>query len=495
MSRFVLTLSPPEGRDLPSVSTLSAAGRRVMALTALSALLSACQVGHDFVPPESAAQVDWLPTQGEQAASRPQATPIKPRWWEVFNDPLLSSLIDQASNANLDLKIATTRLEQSRAARQVVAGDQLPSVSAGMSYQRGRNSGEGLSDPSGMNGKSAFNLWDGGLDASWEVDLWGRVRREVEAADATVAVAENDRRGVLLSVQAETARDYLQLRGVQRTLAVTRDNLALSRNSLALSNARLASGVATHLDVAQAAAQVATVEARVPVLEQRQAQLINALSLLLAQTPRTLQSVLEKPGDMTPLPAAIPVGLPSELARRRPDIRQAEARMHLAAASVGVAEGDFYPRIMLSGNVGFQSLQLSDFGSWGARQFGIGPQLSVPIFEGGRLRGMLHLREAQEQEAALNYQKTVLRAWQEIDDSMSLYNASQLQQHTLQEAVSQNQIALNNAREQYKAGAVDFLNVLTVQQALLASQEHQVDSATAQTLALVGLYTSLGGGW
>jgi outer membrane protein TolC len=150
---------------------------------------------------------------------------------------------------------------------------------------------------------------------------------------------------------------------------------------------------------------------------------------------------------------------------------------------------------VLSGNVGFQSLQLADFGSWGARQFGIGPQLSVPIFEGGRLRGMLHLREAQEQEAALNYQKTVLRAWQEIDDSMSLYNASQLQQHTLQEAVRQNQIALNNAKEQYKAGAVDFLNVLTVQQALLASQEQQVDSATAQTLALVGLYASLGGGW
>lgn len=501
MSRFVLTLSPPVGSDMSSggrsasLSTLSAAGRRVMASAVLSALLSACQVGHDFKPPESAAQVDWLPTQGEQAASRPQATPINSRWWEVFNDPLLSSLIDQASNANLDLKIASTRLEQSRAARQVVAGDQLPSVSAGMSYQRARNSGEGLSDPSGMSGKSAFNLWDGGFDASWEVDLWGRVKREVEAADATVAVADNDRRGVLLSVQAETARDYLQLRGVQHTLVVTRDNLAVSRNSLELSNARLASGVATHLDVAQAAAQVATVEARVPLLEHRQAQLINALSLLLAQTPRTLQSVLEKPADMAPLPAAIPVGLPSDLAQRRPDIRQAEARMHVAAASVGVAEGDFYPRIVLSGNVGFQSLQLADFGSWGARQFGIGPQLSVPIFEGGRLRGMLHLREAQEQEAALNYQKTVLRAWQEIDDSMSLYNASQLQQHTLQEAVQQNQIALNNAREQYKAGAVDFLNVLTVQQALLASQEQQVDGAIAQTLALVGLYTSLGGGW
>jgi outer membrane protein TolC len=169
--------------------------------------------------------------------------------------------------------------------------------------------------------------------------------------------------------------------------------------------------------------------------------------------------------------------------------------MQVAAASVGVAQGDFYPRIVLSGNIGFQSLQLADFGSWGSRQFGIGPQLSVPIFEGGRLRGMLHLREAQEQEAALNYQKTVLRAWQEIDDSMSLYNASQLQQHRLLDAVAQNQIALSTAKEQYKAGAVDFVNVLTVQRALLSSQEQLVDSSTAQTLALVGLYKSLGGGW
>lgn len=501
MSGLVLTRWTRVGCERSSgwtsapVSRLTSTGIRVLTLTALAVALSACQVGHDFQPPAKTAQVDWLPTQGEQAASRPQSTPIRQRWWEVFNDPILSSLIDQASNANLDLKIASTRLEQSRAARQVVAGNQLPSVSAGMSYQRARSSGEGLVDPAGVNGKSAFNLWNGGLDASWEVDLWGWVKREVEAADASVAVADNDRRGVLLSVQAETARDYLQLRGVQHTLAVTRDNLAVSRNSLELSNARLASGVATHLDVAQAAAQVATVQARVPLLEQRQAQLINALSLLLAQTPRTLQSALEKPVDTAPLPDAIPVGLPSELAQRRPDIRQAEARMHVAAASVGVAEGDFYPRIVLSGNVGFQSLQLANFGNWGSRQFGIGPQLSVPIFEGGRLRGMLHLREAQEQEAALNYQKTVLRAWQEIDDSMSLYNASQLQQHTLQEAVRQNQIALSNAREQYKAGVVDFLNVLTVQQALLASQEQQVDSATAQTLALVGLYASLGGGW
>lgn len=465
------------------------------ALAVLVFSLSACQVGHEFKAPEASGQVDWLPLRGESALSRTQATPIRPDWWQVFNDPLLSSLIQRATASNIDLKIAATRLEQSRAARQVIGGDQLPDVSAGLGYQRARNSAEGLSDPSGKAGKSAFNLWDGGFDASWELDLWGRVRREVEAADAAVAVSENDRRGVLLSLQAETARDYLQLRGVQETLSVTRQNLEVSRNSLSLSKERFSSGVATHLDVAEASAQVATVEARLPILEQRQAQLINALGLLLAQSPRVLQGELERPNDATQIATAIPVGLPSELALRRPDILQAQARMHVAAASVGVAEGDFYPRIVLSGNLGFQSMQLSDFGSWGSRQFGIGPQLSLPIFEGGRLRGMLHLREAQEQEAALTYQQTVLRAWQEIDDGMSLYNATQLQQARLEEAVEHDQLALATAKQQYVEGAVDFLNVLTVQRALLASQEQRVESSTAQGQALVGLYKALGGGW
>ena len=461
---------------------------------AVLATLAGCQVGRDFQRPASS-DIQWLPIQGEQAPSRINTTPINARWWEVFQDDLLSSLIDRATTANLDVRIAASRLAQSRAARDVIAGEETPSVSGNLGYQRKRNSAEGLNDPSGNAGRAAFSQWDGGIGASWELDLWGRVGREVEAADATVQVAENDQRAALLALQADVAGDYLQLRGQQHTLAVTRQNLELARNNLKLSKVRLADGVATHLDVAEAAAEVAALESRLPVLEQRQAQLINALGLLLAQTPRTLQAELQTPVAMLAVPATVPVGLPSELAERRPDVRRAEARLHAATASIGVAEGDFYPRIMLSGNVGFQALQLSDFGSWGSRQFGIGPQLSVPIFEGGRLRGMLHLREAQEQEAALAYQQTVLRAWQEIDDSMSLYNASQLQQRKLEEAVEHNRVALEAAKRQYVEGVVDFVNVLTVQRTLLATEEQWVQSSTTQAQALVGLYRSLGGGW
>ncbi|ERO61299.1 hypothetical protein P308_00735 [Pseudomonas piscis] len=321
------------------------------------------------------------------------------------------------------------------------------------------------------------------------------MRRETEAADASLEVAENDRRAVLLSVLAETAQDYIQLRSVQSTRAVTEQNLEVARHSLKLSQLRLADGVATDLDVAEAAAQVATIEARLPELQQRQAQLINALSLLLGEPPQALQKELASDAPVPQPPVRLAIGLPSQLAERRPDIRQAEARLHAATASIGVAKGDFYPRITLSGNFGSQAMQLADFGSWNSRQYSFGPQFSLPLFDGGRLRGVLKLREAQQQEAAVAYQQTVLRAWHEIDDQLTRYNASQLRRDSLAEAVRQNQIALRTAQQQYIEGVVDFVNVLTVQGALLATQEQLVESSAGVSLAMVGLYKALGGGW
>ncbi len=461
----------------------------------LLGLLAGCTLGPDFHQPSSQAPASWAPLQEAPAPSQALAEPIEQRWWQSFDDARLSALIERASQRNLDLQIASARLLQSRALRTSIASEQTPAVDLGAGYSRARNSAEGLSDPSGKGGKSAFNLWQGDLTASWELDLWGRVRRQVEAADAVVEVAENDRRGVLLSLLAETAGNYIQLRSVQSTLAVTRENLEVSRHSLRLSQMRLRDGVATALDVAQASAQVASIEARLPTLEERQAQLINALSLLLAEPPRSLQAELLVPGAMPTPQQRFAIGVPSELAERRPDILQASAQLHAATASIGVAKADFYPSIRLSGNVGFQSMQLSDFGGWDSRRFGIGPQLSLPIFEGGRLRGVLELREAQQQEAALHYQQVVLRAWHEIDDVLRLYNASQLRRDLLAEAVRQNRIALQTAQQQYVEGAVDFLNVLSVQGALLASQEQWVESSAAVSQALVGLYKALGGGW
>ncbi|WP_177434369.1 efflux transporter outer membrane subunit [Pseudomonas sp. NDM] len=462
--------------------------------TLLAVSLGACTVGPDFQKPAATQPADWAkPVQS--APSQAVNEPLNERWWETFQDPQLSALTQRALNSNLDLKLASSRLQQSRAARQVITAERYPNSAATGSYARKRNSGKGLNDPSGNNGDSAFNLWDAGFSASWELDFWGRVRRETEAADANLEVAENDRRGVLLTVLADTAQNYIQLRGVQNTRAVTEQNLDVARHSLKLSQLRLADGVATDLDVAEAAAQVAAIEARLPALEQRQAQLINAISLLMGEPPQALAQTLSTDAAVPQSPLQVAIGLPSELAERRPDIRQAEARLHAATANIGVAQGDFYPRITLSGNLGSQALQLSDFGSWGSRAFGIGPQFSLPLFDGGRLRGMLQLREAQQQEAAIAYQQIVLRAWHEIDDQLTAYNASQRRRDSLAEAVRQNQIALRTAQQQYVEGVVDFVNVLTVQSALLATQEQWVESSTGVSLAMVGLYKALGGGW
>ncbi|MGZ9708651.1 efflux transporter outer membrane subunit [Pseudomonas sp. GNP013] len=464
-----------------------------LALSVIS--LSACTVGPDFHTPQGPHVERWREPQGRQADSRAVADPLQERWWDVFHDAQLSALTRRALTDNLDLKLAGSRLQQSRAVRQVTTAGRYPNLAAGGGYQRKRNSGEGLNDPSGENGRSAFNQWDTDFSAAWELDFWGRVKRETEAADATLQVAEDDRRAVLLSVLAETAQDYIQLRGVQNTRNVTEQNLDVARHSLKLSQLRLADGVATDLDVAEAAAQVATIEARLPELQQRQDQLINALSLLMGEPPQALHAQLCKDAAVPQTPRQVAIGLPSQLAERRPDIRQAEARLHAATANIGVAKGDFYPRITLSGSLGSQALQLADFGSWGSRAFAFGPQFSLPLFNGGRLQGMLTLREAQQQEAALAYQHTVLRAWHEIDDQLTRYNASQLRRDSLAEAVRQNQIALTTAQHQYVEGVADFVNVLTVQSALLATQEQWVQSSTDVSLAMVGLYKALGGGW
>jgi NodT family efflux transporter outer membrane factor (OMF) lipoprotein len=449
-------------------------------------------LGPNFVASDVKAPKSW---RQSQATSRTVNQSIDPEWWNIFHDPTLTELISRASAANFDLRVASTRVAQARAERQIIGGDSLPAVNGSASYQRARNSARGLQDSSGYDGKKAFSVWQADSDVSWELDLWGRVRRELESADANVDAHSDLLRGVLLSVQAETAGDYIQLRAVQAQRATAEQNLAVAEHSLKLTSVRMTDGVATQLEVAEALAQVASVQARLPILQQQQSHLINALGYLLAQQPGTLNAELEKPQSLPVTPAQVPVGLPSELARRRPDIRAAEARLHAATAEIGVAKADFYPTITLSGNIGLQAMQFSQLGSWGSHLYNFGPSLNLPIFEGGRLKGQLALKEAQQQQAAIQFQQTVLKAWHEVDDAMVDYETYQQQRERLKVAVDNSQVALNNAQRQYVAGATDFLNVLTVQRTLLDAQQALVISDENVSLSLVQLYKALGGGW
>ncbi|PQV54201.1 efflux transporter outer membrane subunit [Paraburkholderia sp. BL21I4N1] len=471
--------------------------RIALGVCALS--LTACTVGPDFHRPAAALPARWEVGQTTPSLSAAPSQivdgALDPLWWNVFHDAELSSLITRVAHASLDVKTASTRLMQARAARRVSGSDALPSVEGTASYQHARSSQNGLLDVAGLGGKHDFNVWQPGLDASWELDLWGRVRRENESVDADVEASADLRRDVLLATLAETASDYLQLRGVQAQQQIVQQNLEIARHSLALTKIRFTDGVATHLDMAEAAAQVSMIEAQLPLLDNQHARLVNALSFLMAAPPHTLKNELRDAAPIPALPSRVPAGLPSELVERRPDIRVAEARLHAATARIGVAVGDFYPRVTLSANLSLQAMHVGDLDQWSSHMFGVGPALTVPLFEGGRLKGHLALREAQQQEAAIAFQRTVLNAWHEVDNAMSDYDARQSHHDKLAEAVEQNRIALDNAQRQYVAGAADFLNVLTMQQNLLGTQQALAASSTEVAVSLVTLFKALGGGW
>jgi NodT family efflux transporter outer membrane factor (OMF) lipoprotein len=504
---------------------------RLLAPISLAVLLSSCAVGPDYESPGAW----WSPTSwfaGRPApvlASATTAAPIDVTWWSVFADPELTTLQNRVASSNLDIRVMTIRLAQSRAQLGVAQADQFPTLQADGSYTRelvsqkgvlslfgGSSGGSGGSFASNGNAASGltgtvggipassagsgskippFNLYQYGFDASWELDLWGRVRREVESSKADLQAAEDSRRDSLVTALAEVARDYIQLRGIQRNIQIARDNLDTATQSLHITQDRAAGGLTTDLDVANARAQVATTAAQLPNLQQQEAQMINALSLLLGQPPNSLTAELQTPKPIPPIPPTVPVGIPSELARRRPDIRQAEAQLHAATAEIGVAVADFYPKISLSGSAGLQALLAKNLGNWNALQYGFGPTVTLPLFEGGRLKSTLELRKQQQQEAALNYQRTVLQALHDVDNALTAYDAEQRRQAQLTAAVAANRQAIGLATQRYTQGLSNFLDVLQAQTGLLATEEQLTDSTTTMSTNLVALYKALGGGW
>lgn len=481
-------------------------------------------MGPNFVPPHLFSPASWFsgrPQPPATLASRTVPQPIDVDWWSLFHDPELTSLERRVAYANLDVRTATIRLAESREQRAIVSASAFPAVNGNASYTREKPSQEGVlsltpaGGATGANGASQgtiangtgsgvgvpnpifqpFDLWQYGFDASWELDLWGKVRREIESANASVQASADARRAALISVLAEVARDYLNLRGTQTALRIQRENLKTAQESLRLTQERAAGGLTSDLDVANAAAQVASTQAQIPALQQQEAEQINALSFLLGDTPGALRSELATFKPVPPVPPKVPVGLPSELARRRPDIRQAEAQLHSATADIGVAVADFYPQITLSGSVSLQALQFKDLGNWAARQYAFGPGITLPIFRGGELRGTLELRKAQQREAAVNYQRTVLRAWHDVDNALTAYADEQRRRAALGVAVQQSQRALALARDRYAQGLADFLQVLDAERTLLSAEQQYASSTTTVSTNLVQLYKALGGGW
>ncbi|MEJ8812243.1 efflux transporter outer membrane subunit [Variovorax ureilyticus] len=478
-----------------------------------AAMLAGCAVGPDFKPQAAEAPADFATWHGgsaelSDAERTAPAASTAPQGWRMFNDPVLDALQARALEANHDLQTAALHFAQSRAQRSIVESQQGIQVnaSAGVSRLRLSESGEtsrliGAINPANSAHllqilSEPHNFYQAGFDASWELDLWGRVRRSIESADAGVAASQATLAQVQLSVQAEVARHYFELRAVQRQIQLTREDIAASEETLGLVKARADGGLTTDLDVARQNAQTADLRARLPQLLTQEAQATNQITLLLGERPGALQSQLAPlPGNATT--AALPdlsLGVPSDMALRRPDIQMAQAQLHAATANIGVAVADLYPRVTIGAKFGFESVDGDSFTDWGSRTWSIGPSLQLPIFDNGRRRATVELRELQQQEAAVAYQQTVLKAWHEIDDALSAYTAERRRNAQLAVRERSSRDALQLARVRYEHGLTDFLVQLDAERTWLQAQRDYTESSSRLALGLVAVSKALGGG-
>jgi NodT family efflux transporter outer membrane factor (OMF) lipoprotein len=482
--------------------------------------LSACTVGPDYQPPTAETPANWVtkpPKEGKLDSHVTTESVEAVAWWDAFNDPELSSLIKRAHDSNPDLQQAALRIDEARAQLRAVNAQNLPTVNEDSSYARSKLSPNGAIDvlgsgggstaaqaaaagipssaiPSSFNHIPPFDLFQTGFDATWEIDLFGHIRRQVESAEAQELGLEEARRDVMISVYAEIARDYITLRGVQRLIAITHDNLRAQQDAYKLTLAQAQGGETSNLDVEAASAQVATTAAELPSLEDQEYRLINGLAQLLQLEPGTLQAELEPVKAQPENPKFVPIGLPSDLARRRPDIRRAEADLHAATANIGVATAELWPRLTLSGSIGLQAIRFGKLADWGSHFYNFGPALSIPVFN-GVTNANIEVQEVRQKEAALSYRTTVLGALHDVENSVSSYGAEQIRQHSLQKAAEANEHSLSLAQQRYQAGLSNFLDVLDAERRLFASQTDVVRSSVTIGTNLVQIYKALGGGW
>jgi len=466
---------------------MKAIPRASLALCLCLPLLAGCMVGPDFQRPEAKVSAQWL----GPAPAAPKATTLEnpDRWWTAFGDPKLDSLIERAMAANLDLQIAASRIRQARASLGIAGARLAPEVDAAVSLSRSRT------PASSQSGAHTGNLYRLGFDAAWELDLFGGLRRGVEAAEADLGVAEEDRRGLMVSLSAEVAGNYLNLRSLQQRLAIAQKNLAAQEQTQALTRQRFEAGFVSLLDLSRAEALAASTAGQVPLLEGQIRQTIYSLGLLLAGEPGALLAEL---GPAAPLPApvaAVPTGLPSDLLLRRPDLRRAEAKIHAATARIGVARADLFPKLTISGNLGIQSSNFNAALNRAGGFWSVGPAMNWPLFDLNRRQANVELRQAVQEEELLAYQQAVLKALVEVEQALIAAGKEDERRQALARAAAANAKAAELAERLYRAGQSDFLAVLDAQRSLYSAEDALAQAELAASTHLVALGKALGGGW
>jgi len=480
---------------------------RSLALASLGCALAGCAVGPNFVKPKPHVPTQWSPTAlgtGGQGAGHVTYAPARTTaWWSSFDDPMLTSLVQQSAAQNLNVKQAVLRIEEAQAQAAVVAGGLWPSFSANASWSRQRvstNTPNGFIFGAHFPGLPAtltnpFDLYQLGLGASWRLDLFGTARRAIEAANAGMQAAVAGEQAAVLSMVSDVAATYIDLRGAQARRTILERSLATQRDLLQLTRDRRNAGLTSDLDVQNATAEVGTTQAQVPLADRQITVDVNQLSQLMAKPPEALRAQLEQARPVPPVPPVVPIGLPSDLARRRPDVRQAEANLHVATAEIGVAVSNFFPQLTLTAEGGYQSQGLSQLIAAASRFATLGPAIELPIFEGGRLRATVRLRRLQAKEAAVIYAQTVLTALNQVEDALAAYGSDQARRAALETAVKASRNARLLARQRYQSGVASFIDVLDAERTEEQDELALADATTAVSADLVQLYRALGGGW
>jgi multidrug efflux system outer membrane protein len=469
---------------------------RICAITVLLACCGACRVGPDFCgPPVARLTEDWreIPDASIQVESRDLAG-----WWMGFEDPVLNSVIEVALAENLDLREAAARIMEARALRCTVRADLFPQFSQDASFthsKRAQSGGPfaGIGLPGGFS--NVLDLWGIGLTGNWEVDLFGRLRRLVEAADADIQFSEEDYRDTLVVLLADVATMYVEARTFQQRLDYARQNLNLQEQTLELTRQRVQGEIAFELDMAQARINVETTASEIPNLETGYRQSLNRLSVLLGAPPGAVDAMLTRPQPVPTPPAEIAIGIPADLLRRRPDIRAAESQLAAQTARIGAAVGEIYPKFSITGSFGIDAQQFSQLFDRDAISASIGPQMQWNIFNYGKLRCNVLVQEARQDQRAIQYQRLVLQAAEEVDNFLVAYANEKRRLSRLVQAVEASQRATELSRQRYVLGKENFQRVLDSQRSLVSSQDQLVVSRSNVAANLIGLYRALGGGW
>ena len=453
-------------------------------------VLQGCLVGPDYVTPDTEVPDRW---NQELREGLTEGKAELRTWWIHLDDAELDRLIEHATLGNLDLKQAVARIRQARAAFGIATGEIAPSVDAQAQTETSRisNNVSGVAPPQ----HRTDTFYSFGLDSTWEIDLWGRIRRNIESADASIGASIEDYRDVLVVLYAQVANTYVQIRTLQSRIVSALSNVRTQQGALQLTSDRNRAGLAPDLDVKQAELNLATTQSFVPTLRAALAQNINSLAVLLGEYPSALQAELEQGAPIPQPPAEVVVGLPTELLRQRPDVRSAERQLAAQTAQIGVATADLYPSLSLSGSFAFESFSASDLLKWESRAFTFGPTVRWNIFDAGRIRNNILVQDALTEELLASYEQTVLSAVEEVESAMAAYIQELLRREALQRSVVAARASVRLVDTLYRSGLTDFQNVLDTQRSQFSQEDALAESQGLVTQYLIDIYQALGGGW